>query len=244
MSPAKIPKAGIADYRIKQLVALRKCKVQENANINSARFEEGMQTRCSASGYVQPPPPPPHRRIPAKLHTPARNWIFTSTPPSLTRNAVSHLLPAVDMCRALARLHEGFLLLTCLIILVQLHRTNSSESSLFDFSYQRILVNSCSSICCVSQKEYEARTAHATPARWARRGWAQNAFLEEGHAHWRHRESVQKHLHTPCGTTLLISPSVNCRSCGRAPAATVAYLCARAQRLVPNIDSGLHALMP
>ena len=62
MPPAKIPEAGSADYRIKQLAALRKCKVQDNVDLNGARIEEGMQTRCSASGYVQlllPPRPPP-----------------------------------------------------------------------------------------------------------------------------------------------------------------------------------------
>ena len=61
MPPAKIPEAGSADYRIKQLATLRKCKVQDNVDVNGVLIEEGMQTRCSASGYVQlllPRPPP------------------------------------------------------------------------------------------------------------------------------------------------------------------------------------------
>ncbi len=59
MPPAKLPEAGSADYRIKQLGSLRKYKVQENLYLNDPRFEEGMQTRRSASGYVKLPPPAP-----------------------------------------------------------------------------------------------------------------------------------------------------------------------------------------
>ena len=59
MPPANIPEAGSADYRIKQLVALRKSKVQERVYLNDALCEERRQTPCSASGYVQLPPPPP-----------------------------------------------------------------------------------------------------------------------------------------------------------------------------------------